>query len=162
MYLPRKPVAAKDSDEVDSTGMTESQKTALTVAWSLFTRNSTDHSANIAGRFYEKHFRYLQHWQFMDNGVMHRHSDKVYQMFNEIVKNLRDSSIFDQNLCKIKKAHKKLSKIDIANLNSVIKDYFLEQVERHKTKTLEEAVDILMGKIEAKFDGFDAICGNED
>lgn len=152
-----KPLAANFSDDVDSTGMSDSQKTALIGAWSIFSANLYNHSKNIFGRFYDENIQHLRHWYTIGNDLMHQHSEDVLQFFNELILHgLRNPETFDESLHKIGKTHKNISRSEIVKLNKIIKDYFLEQVKRHKTKTLEEAVDILMTKIESKFADFEA------
>ena len=158
-----KPLAAKFSDDIDSTGMSDSQKTALIGAWSIFSENLYDHSTNIFSRFYDENIEYLRHWYILGNDVMHQHSENVLHFFNGlIVSGLRDSEVFDESLHNFGKFHKSISKSDIEKLNKAIKDYFLDQVKKHKTKTLEEAINILMEKIESKFQSSDEICSEEN
>jgi Globin len=148
-----KPLAPKLSDTPDSTGLSDHQKTALITAWSMINDNLYEHSKNIFAKFYDQNTEYLALFYTLGNDFMHQHTEDVLQIFNEmIVVGLRDVEIFDENLKKIEKSHKYLSRSDVKKLNDVIKSYFLEKVARNKTKTLEDAVNLLMVKIESRFD----------
>lgn len=155
-YFWRPSTSAILTDEPDLTGLTESQKTALIGAWSMFSENLYYHSMNIFGRFYEENMEYLRDWYTLGNDAMHQHSEAVLQFFDSlIVKGLRQSGYFDHILYNFVKSHKNFSKKYINTLNQIIKDYFLEKLIKHKTKTLEEAIDNLMIRIESEYKDFD-------
>lgn len=45
--FPKKLESLQTEDQIDSTGLSETQKTALIVAWSVIKRNINEHAKNI-------------------------------------------------------------------------------------------------------------------
>lgn len=151
--MPWKHFASKFSGDSDPTGLSESQKTALIAAWSLISPNLYDLSMNIFAKFYDSNPEYLSLFYALGNDVMHQHTEDVLLMFTDIIdKGLRDPEVFNESLKQVQNSHRRISRDDVRKLHQVIKKFFLEQIAPHKTKTLEDAIDILMTKIELRFE----------
>lgn len=144
-------------DDVDTTGLTEAQKTALITAWSIFKSNFIENARNIFAEFYEQHPGYLQLFDGLENAAMHRHTEEVLKLYTTLIDHgLRNPDEFNSQLFRISRLHRDVTGKDSAKLNRIIKDFVLDQVSRHKTKTLEDAFDAFFLQIESKFeDSFD-------
>lgn len=137
----------------DSTGLSKAQQTALTTAWSLFKDNLSDHARNIFAKFYEENPEYLRLFYDLGNDAMHQHTEDVLQWLGTMVDDgLKDPEMFDRDLRQIAKFHHNLIRADVIKLNKIIKNYMLRQLEKHKSKTLEDALDAFLVQIELKFE----------
>lgn len=141
------------SDDVDSTGLSEAQKTALMTAWTLIKGSLSDHARNIFASFYEKNPEYLRLFDEKGNDALHKHTEDALQSINVLIdEGLKDPEIFDCELFRLMKSHRNLGRNDVSKLNKVIKDYILTVLERHKSMTLEDALDVFLSKILSKFE----------
>lgn len=140
------------SDDAESTGLTEAHKTALTMAWTLIKGSLSRHARNIFAKFYEENPEYLRLFDEMGNEALHQHTENVLQSIDFlIVDGLTDPETFDRELIRIVKPHRNVGRSDVSKLIRIIREYFLKQVVKHKTKTLEDALDLFCAKILASF-----------
>lgn len=155
MFL--KSLAEIPSNGVDSTGLTEAQKTALITAWSLFKSNFVENARNIFAEFYEQHHEYLKWFDGLENAAMHRHTEEVLNLYTTLIEHgLRNPEQFNSELFRISRLHQDVTGKDSAKLNQIIKRFILDEVQRHRTKTLEDALDSFFLQVEMKFeDSFD-------
>lgn len=129
--------------------MDVTQKTGLITAWTLIKPNLKSHARNIFASFYEQNPEYLR---LFDNELLHSHSEKVLQSFTSLIDNgLHDDEIFDGIMEEIVKHHDYINRQDVVKLNEIIRDYVLEVLKRHMTRTLREAMDLLFVMIESRF-----------
>jgi hypothetical protein len=140
------------NSSVDSSNFKEAHKIALTTAWTLISDKLSDHSRNIFAEFYEQNPNYLSLFYDLGNEILHKHSEEVLKSLGKLIDCLHDSETFHHELQRISKSHKHMTRKDIEKLNKTIKSYILQQVSKHKTKTLEEALKILFNQIESRFD----------
>lgn len=147
-------------DDTDSTNLTEAQKTSLIAAWSIFKSNMSENSRMIFAEFYERNPEYLRLFEGLENAALHRHTEEVLKCYTALIENgLREPIEFNSELARMSKFHRSLSGVDSAKLNQILKRVLLEQVHRHKTKTLEDALDAFFLQIELTFD---CSCNDEE
>lgn len=140
-------------DEIDSTGLTEAQKTAVISAWSLFKSNILDTSRNIFAEFYEENPEFLKLFDGLENAAMHKHTEEALRSYTNLIDHgLRSPTEFSSELFRISKLHQNVTGVDAAKLNRIIKRSVLDQVNRHRSKTLEDGLDAFFFKIESTFD----------
>lgn len=140
------------SDDVDLTGLTEAQKTALITAWSFFEPQMVDNSRNIFAEFFEQSPEYLKFFDGLENEAMHRHTDEALKFYMMLINDcLKNPKEFSDELFRFTKLHRNLTGTDIAKLNRIVRRYILEQVFNHQSKTLEDALDAFFYQIESKF-----------
>lgn len=145
--------STSSSDDADSTGLTAAQKTALTTAWTFLKGSLSHHARNIFAKFYDENPEYLQLFDEMGNDGLHKHTENVLQSIDLlIVDGLKDPKTFDSELTRIVKPHRNVGRSDVSKLIKIIREYVLEHVAKHKTKTLENALDLLCAKILTSFE----------
>lgn len=143
------------SFEPSAFGLTEGQKTTLVVTWQLLKTQGSlkTHAREISARFFEENPKCLKFFGALDNESLHAHSKLVLESVDRIiVQGLADSALFNFELHKIANQHKNIARHNVEKLIKTIKDYILERVASHRSKTLEDALDALFMQIEAKFE----------
>jgi hypothetical protein len=146
-------LAAKLSDTSDSTGLSEQQKTVIIAAWSTLKGTVDEKVEHIFSKYYQKNPKYRALFYSLGEDFMIDHTEDVLQIINDIILNgLRDVQIYEENINKIKDLNKIINRKEVRKMNQVIKLYFFEKTTEEITKTLEDAVDLLMTRIESKFD----------
>lgn len=139
------------SDNVDffENPFSELQKQALKTAWMLIKPQIHKHGLNIFSRFYDKYPPYLQH--FSDNRSLHEHTTKALDIFTKLIEDgLEDFGYFKCITSQVSQHHQRvLNQLDIIKVNEIIREYFCEFLAKNMTKTLKEAIDILLLCIES-------------
>lgn len=140
-------------DESDSTGLNQAQKTALTTAWGLIKSDFVKHAVNISAMFYEQSPEHLRLFDDLGNDALHRHSEDVLQSIGTLIdEGLRDEETFHRELHRIAKFHNNISRQAVMRLTDIIKVYVLKLLAKHQSKSLVEALETLLSKIESKFE----------
>lgn len=137
------PLETKNSRK--SLRMSAAQKTSLITAWTLIKPNLKSHARNIFAYFYDRHREYLR---LFDNDTLHSHTEIVLQSFTSLIDNGLNDCIMEE-ICK--RCHEHITRQDVMRLNEIIGDYVLRVLKRHMTRTLREAIEILLTSIELKF-----------
>ncbi|XP_058466270.1 uncharacterized protein LOC131439364 [Malaya genurostris] len=148
----------------DETGLTKSQKVALIGAWSIIKKDILVHGRNIFVRFFEEYPNYLHYFDFsqdseatemIDNKSLHAHSLNVMLFFGILIDyGLENPVMFKCSLQKIIRNHKRrgITTTDVEVLCEVVKKYCLQTLEHHRSKTLDEALNIFLQNIALSFD----------
>lgn len=139
-------------DNFNSTGLSKAQATALKTAWKLFKVKLSDHARNIFAQFYEENPESLQKFHDLGNVILHKHTEDVLNSLSTLIDDLEDPESFNSKLSRVKTPHQNVSRNDVSKLNKIIKIQLLEELAKHKTKTLEDALDVFLMQIEAKFE----------
>lgn len=129
--------------------LTEAQKTALIVAWSMLKIDQISHARSIFAQFYDQYPNYLNY--FDDNQTLHAHTDDVLIVIGNLIDNLRNEEMFEENLQNLLQQHGNLTRSDMVHLNDIIKGYILKLLERQTTRTFREALEKLFLQIESRF-----------
>lgn len=134
------------------TGLTAAQKTALITSMTLFTHKNREHAGTIFAKFYEENPEYLRLFDSLGNKALHQHSESVLTKIESLVDScLTDPDKFNRIVHEIVQAHSSITRNDVKKLSAIIKKFILNQVEKNKTKTFQEALDLLFLQIESKF-----------
>ncbi|XP_058066934.1 uncharacterized protein LOC131216455 [Anopheles bellator] len=152
-------------DTPDETGLTKSQKVALTAAWSIVKKDLVTHGRNIFVIFFEEYPQYLDYFDFSasetvspdlgENRSLHAHAINVMNFIGTLIDyGLKDPSLMKCSLAKLVRNHRRrnVSKEDVGAVGGVIMRYCLNALEEHKTKTLEEAFEAFLGTVAAAFE----------
>lgn len=143
--------------------LNSAQITTLQTAWCLFKENIAAHARNIFAKFYEQNPEYLSLFEALGNDAMHQHTEHVLESIGDLIETgLNDAEKFNSSLYKIMIAHPEVSKDDVKKLNKIIRQEFLRHVEKHKTKTLEVAIDLLLTHIESNFKNLENMKTNNE
>lgn len=143
-------VEIKDSDVCLT--LSPAQVTSLQSAWCLFKGNVAEHARNIFATFYEQNPDYLKYFDSLGNAAMHQHTEHVLESIGDLIeRGLKDKEIYNRSLYEIVKVHHGVTQKEINKLHEIIRKEFLHQIKNHKTKTLEQALDLLLKNIELNF-----------
>ncbi|XP_053690912.1 myoglobin-like [Sabethes cyaneus] len=148
----------------DDTGLTKSQKVAVVAAWSIVKQDMITHGRNIFIRFFEEHPKYVSYFDFSqdteaielkDNKSLHAHALNVMQLIGSLIDyGLENPVMFKCTLAKMARNHKMrgIIKKDMEIVCEVIKDYCLEALASHRSKTLDEGLVAFLESVVNSFE----------
>ncbi|XP_055544859.1 globin-1-like [Wyeomyia smithii] len=148
----------------DDTGLTKSQKVAVVAAWSIVKKDMITHGRNIFIRFFEENPKYVTYFDFSqdteatelkDNKSLHAHALNVMQLIGALIDYGLDNPVMLKcSLAKMSRNHKMrgILKKDVVIVCEVIKNYCLEALESHRSKTLDEGLTAFLESIVNAFD----------
>lgn len=104
--------------------------------------------------FFEENPKCLRFLDDLGHEALHKHSECVFTSIEALIDCCStDPEKFTQILDEtIRPAHANITRKHVKKLNQIIKNHFLSQVEKHKTKTLNEALELFLKEIELRFE----------
>lgn len=154
----------KDKSQLEvTTRLSSAQILSLQSAWDLFKPGFIDHAANIFAKFYEQNPEYLKFFNDLDNEALHQHTDQFLESIGDLIETgLKGTEKFMSSLEDIVENHPEINQTYVKSLNQLIREEILHQVQKHKTKTLEDALDLFFTHIEINIKILEGMKRNEE